>query len=153
MSTRILSCSLVLAAAVLGGCSQFESVRDRFSPPAPQVRVIQGEPRQVYDAARQAMERTGYQFTGGGPAQGRLDGLSAISRGGSFGAAQQRSIEIQLAPAETGSVEVKVLIKETIEREGDRSSGTATEQALRDPAAYDSFFALLQQLLKGGAGN
>ncbi len=147
MKTQILSRCLALATALLAGCSQFESVKDRFTPTPPQSRVVRGEPRQVFDAARTAMERSGYHYTGGGPAQGRLEGQTEIAQGGSFGAAQQRFIEIRLQPAEAGSIEVQVLIRQTMEREGDRSTGTATEQALRDPAAYESFFELLNSLL------
>ena len=150
MSLRPVYRCLVFAAAVLAGCTQFESVKDRFTPAQPQSRVVQGGPQQVFDAARVAMQRMGYQLTGGGAAQGRLEGFTEIARGGSFGAAQQRSIEIRLHPAEAGSVEVRVLIKETLEREGDSASGTATEQALRDPAAYERFFQLLNSLLGAG---
>ncbi len=150
MSTRILSCGLAFTAVLLAGCTQFESVKERFTPATPQVRVVKGGQRQVYDAARLAMEKLGYRVTGGGPAQGRLEGLSEISRGGSFGAAQQWSIAIRLEPAEAGSVEVQVLIRQTVEREGEGQSGTATDQALRDPAAYESFFQRLNLLLGSG---
>jgi hypothetical protein len=96
------------------------------------------------------MERLGYAFVGGGPAQGRLEGLSRIATGDSFGAARQRSISIHLQPLEGGSVEVQVLLKETVERDADRSSGTATELSVREPAAYEDFFDRLEQLLKTG---
>jgi len=152
MSAPVFPGCIVLAVAgiVLAGCTQFESVKDRFTPAPPQSRVVRGEPRQVYDAARLAMEKIGYQFANGGPAQGRLEGISAIARGGSFGAAEQRSITISLRPAEAGQVEVRVLIKETIERDSDRSTAMATEESLRDPAPYERFFGLLEQLLKSG---
>jgi hypothetical protein len=151
MNTKALSCCVLLAVAVglSAGCASFESVKDRFTPAPPQTRVVQGEPRQVYDAARLAMEKLGYTFVGGGPAQGRLDGLSSIATGGSFGSAQQRSISIHVRPAEAGSVEVQVLIKETVESNADRSSGAATERSLRDPAAYGTFFVELARQLQG----
>jgi hypothetical protein len=152
MTDRTLRCCLILfvAGSLLAGCAQFESVKDRFTPAPPQTRVVPGEPRHVYDAARLAMEKLGYAFASGGPAQGRLEGISEIATGGSFGSAQQRAISVQIRPAEAGSVEIQVLIKETVERDADRSTGLATEQTLRAPAAYESFFSLLNQLLGAG---
>ena len=150
MRNRPVCRCLVFAAVLLAGCTQIESVKDRFTPAQPQSRVVQGEARVVYDAARQTMEKMGYRLTGGGPAQGSLEGVTDIARGGSFGAAQQRSIEIRLEPAEAGATEIRVLIRETVEREGEGLSGTATDQALRDPAAYERFFQILNSLLGTG---
>jgi hypothetical protein len=154
MTTKALPCCLLLAAiwGLLAGCASIDSVKDRFAGVPPKTRLVQGEPRQVYDAARLAMEKLGCEFVGGGPAQGRLEGLSRIGGGDSFGSARQRSISIHLQPLDGGSVEVQVLLKETIEDNFDRLNNPAVETTLRDSASYDAFFAELERLLQAQKG-
>jgi len=112
------------------------TVRDRFSGVPPKVRTVDGNSRRVYEAARQAMERLGYQFTNGGPAQGRLEGLSRIGEGDDFRSSRQRSISINLEDLDGGKVEVQVQITEIIEEDFDRSAMPPTETPLLDSPAF-----------------
>jgi len=143
---------LLLAGLLLGGCESFESVRenfrDRVTGVPPKTHVVAGEAATVFQAARAVMERSGYAFSGGGAAQGRLEGLTRIDRGGEFGASRQRSISIHLVPAEPGKIEVQVLITEIVEEASGHGGGATDQRELRDSAEYGSFFADLEHELQ-----
>ena len=135
---------LVLLAGFGGGCGSIDSVRssvkDRVAGVPPRVRMVTGELRQVYDATRLSMEKLGYRVTGGGFAQGRLEGLSRIEGNGGFGSSRQRSISVHLEALDGGRVEIQVKMTEIIEEDSDRSAMSATETPVRDSVAYDAFF-------------
>lgn len=156
MTLKPLYC-LVLIAAVggfLGGCESFESaggtLRDRMTGVPPKVRVFAGEPRQVYAAARRAMELQEYRYLSGGPAQGRLEGITRIGLGRDFGSSRQRSISIQLEPLDGGQTQVSVLLTEIAQDSADGAAGGPTETPLRDSSSYEVFFAELQRQLQSG---
>jgi hypothetical protein len=151
--------SFILLAAVggfLGGCTSIESmrdtVRDRVVGVPPKIRVIEGESRQSYEAARLAMEKLGYHFASGGPAQGRLEGLTQIGGGRDFGSSRQRSISIHLEPLDGGRIEVQVLLTEIVEEDSDRVSGAPVATPLRESAGYDTYFAELERQLQTSKG-
>jgi hypothetical protein len=151
--------SLILLAAVggfLGGCASLESMRDtvkdRVAGVPPKVRVVEGESRQSYEAARLAMEKLGYRFASGGPAQGRLEGFTRIDGGHDFGSSRQRSISIHLEPVDGGKIEVQVLLTEIIEEGSDRAAGAPVETPLRESSGYDAFFLELERQLQGAKG-
>lgn len=147
---------LAAACSLVAGCASVESVRssmkDRISGGPPKVRVVEGEARQVYEAARLTMEKLGYQLTTGGPAQGRLDGLSRIGGGDDFKSSRQRAISVHLQPDEGGTVEVRVRLSEIVEDSFSRLANSATETPLRDSAGYDAFFEELARQLQGLKG-
>jgi hypothetical protein len=153
MTTRVAKsvCLSLLASGLLAGCASMDSVRssmkDRFVGMSPTVRLVQGAPRQVYDAARVAMEQLGYRYVRGGPAQGELEGLSRIGAGDDFRSSRQRSIEIHLQPLDGDSVEVGVRLKEIVQDGSSRVSSLATETPLRESSAYDAFFEALERML------
>ena len=70
---RSLILLLAVVSGLLAGCGSMESMRDamkdQISGVPPKVRMVDGNQREVYDAARRAMEKLGYRFTSGGPAQ------------------------------------------------------------------------------------
>jgi hypothetical protein len=134
-----------------GGCTSMDSVgskmKDRMVTVPPRIRVVSGEVKQVYEAARQAMEHFDYHFTEGGPAQGRLEGLSRIEGGGGFDSSMQRSVSIRLEALDGGRVEIRLKLTEIIEEDSGRSARPATETPVRDPAAYDAFFEEVERRL------
>jgi hypothetical protein len=137
----------ILLAVLLilgGGCTTMDSVKsemkERIITVPPRIRVVNGDVRQVYEAARQAMEHFEYRFTEGGVAQGRLEGLSRIEGNGGFGSSRQRSISVHLEALDGGRVEIQVKMTEIIEEDSDRSAMSATETPVRDSVAYDAFF-------------
>ena len=149
-------CLLVVTWGLGGGCASIESVRstmrDRIAGVPPKIRNVEGDPRMVYEAARLTMEKLGYQQVSGGPAQGRLEGLSRIGGGDDFRSSRQRSISIHLLPREGGNVEVQVLLQEIIEDNFNKLANPATETPLRDSAGYDAFFEELERQLQGRKG-
>lgn len=149
-------CLLVVAWGLGGGCASIESVRstvkDRIAGMPPKIRNVEGAPRKVYEAARLTMEKLGYQQVSGGPAQGRLEGLSRIGGGDDFRSSRQRSISIRLLPREGENVEVQVLLLEIIEDNFNKLDNPATETPLRDSAGYDAFFEELERQLQGMKG-
>ena len=142
---------LTVLLSLGGGCTSMDSVgskmKDRIATVPPRVRVVNGDSRQVYEAARQAMLHFDYHFTEGGFAQGRLEGLSRIDGNGSFGSSLQRSISIHLEALDGGRVEIQVKMTEIIEEDSSRSAMSATETPVRDPAAYDAFFDEIERRL------
>jgi hypothetical protein len=147
---------LVVAWSLVAGCASIESVRstvqERIEGLPPKVRMVQGESRQVYEAARLAIDKLGYQQTSGGPAQGRLEGLSHIGGGDNFRSSRQRSISVHLLPREEGNIEVQVLLEEIVEDNYNKLANPATETPLRDSAGYDAFFDEMERQLQGLKG-
>jgi hypothetical protein len=147
---------LVVAWGLGGGCASIESVRskveERIEGVPPKVRIVQGEPRQVYEAARLTIDKLGYQQTSGGPAQGRLEGLSHIGGGDDFRSSRQRSISIHLLPRGDGNVEVQVRLQEIVEDSYNKLANPATETPLRDSAGYGAFFDEMERQLQGLKG-
>lgn len=155
MNTTPLRRYWILLAVLLGlcgGCSSMESVRstmrDRIAGVPPKVRTVNGDLRQVYEAAHQTMDKLGYQFTGGGPAQKRLEGHSRIYESDDFKTCRQRAVLVRLEDLEGGRVEVQVQMTEIIAEDTDRSARPATETPLRDSTAYDAFFDELERRLQ-----
>ena len=156
MRTRCLLLLLAAGWSFTAGCSSVEAVRstmqERITGTPPKIRLVQGDARQVYEAARLAMGRLGYQVTSGGPAQGRLEGLSRVGGGDDFKSSRQRAISVHLQPREGGEVEVQVRLSEIYEESFDRLANPATETPLRDSPGYDAFFEELERQLQSGAG-
>ncbi len=141
----------VAGAALLGGCDSVESVRstvtDRFAAVPPRVRTVDGDSRQVYEAARLALGKLGYRFAGGGAAQGRLQGYSRIGEDSDFRSSRQRSISIRLQALDGGKVDVQVQMTEMIEDDSNPSAMPATDTPLRDSPAFDVYFDELEHCL------
>jgi hypothetical protein len=155
MNTTPFRQSWILFAVLFGlcaGCDSVDSVRttmqDRISAVAPKARTVSGDKHQVFEAARRAMEKCGYQFTGGGAAQGRLDGLTRIEGGDDLRSSRQRAISIDMDDLDGGRVDVHVKIKDIVEGDFGRSAMPATETPVRDPAVYDAFFDEIEHQLK-----
>ncbi|MFA5057407.1 MAG: hypothetical protein WC485_04795 [Opitutaceae bacterium] len=143
---------LVAAFGLLPGCASINSlgnsVKDRFVRVPPKVRIVEGDSRQVYEAARRAMVKLDYQVLSGGPAQGKLEGLSPIGGGDDFKSSRQRSISIHLQALDDRSVEVSVLLTEIVEEDFSKGANSATETPLRDSMAYEVFFEELTRQLQ-----
>ncbi|HUJ42177.1 MAG TPA: hypothetical protein VLW52_01095 [Opitutaceae bacterium] len=146
---------LSAACSFAAGCASVEAMRstmqDRITGVPPKTRVVKGDTREVYEAARLAMDKLGYQLTSGGPAQGRLEGLSRVGGGDDFRSSRQRAISVHLQPSEDGGVEVQVRLSEIFEESFNRLANPATETPLRDSPGYEAFFEELARQLQGGA--
>ncbi len=134
---------LLVAALLLSGCGTVDSLRQRVTEDAPpHVRVFPADPRATFAAARAALDSIGYTFVRGGPAQGRMEALSAILPGEAGENARQISLSAQFRAAE-GGTEVGVVLKEIVEDDSARL-GVATTAPLRDTPLYEVFFRAIQ---------
>jgi hypothetical protein len=138
-----LSGLLLAGALLLGGCAVADSVRERVAEDhAPHTRIFAAEPRATYAAAHAALEPLGFNFTHGGPAEGRMDALSSVMPGEAGENARQVSLHAEFHSAE-GGTEVKVTLKEIIEDDS-AHLGMATTTGLRDTPLYEVFFHAIQ---------
>jgi hypothetical protein len=134
---------LLAAALALGGCAVADSVRERVAAESsPHARVFASDPRTTYAAARAALDPMGFTFTRGGPAEGRMEALSAVLPGEAGENARQVSLQAEFHSAE-GGTEVRVTLKEIIEDDAARL-GMATTTGLRDTPLYEVFFHAIQ---------
>jgi hypothetical protein len=142
---------LVCAGALLlSGCNVVDSVHDRVAAEnAPRVQVFAADPRTTYAAAHAALDPLGFHFTHGGPAEGRMDALSAVMPGDPGENAQQISLHAEFHSTD-GGTEVKVNLKEIIEDDS-AHLGMATTTHLRDTPLYEVFFHAIQQNLTAPA--
>jgi hypothetical protein len=140
-------CALAVAAGCESGVE--DTVRSALGPrEAPRSRVFQADQRAAYEAARAAANEMGYRFVRGGPAEGELYELSAITGGDDAGGSRQISMRVRLNSQAEGTTEVTVALNEIIESDSKASvPGMGTETPLRDTALYEVFFRNLQNAL------
>ena len=151
ISTAILLCSF---AALLAGCdSDFgDHVHSVLAPrEKPRTRIFQADLRAAYEAARSAADQMGYRYVRGGPAEGRLEELSAISAGDEPGSSRQISMSVHLDPADEGGTAVTVAFGEILETDSASVPGFATQTPLRGTPQYEVFFRDLQNALQAPA--
>jgi hypothetical protein len=147
----ITAFALGCALAVLAGCESGveDDVRAALTPrEAPRTRVFQADSRATYEAARSAAEEMGYRYVRGGPAEGELDALSAISADETPSSSRQISMKVRLSPADPSGTSVEVALEEILETESSSLPGLATETPLRDTPLYEVFFRNLGKALK-----
>ena len=144
----ILAPIIILAALALAGCESMPGeVHGRLGPPPETTRSFQAEPRTVYDAARVALARMEFRVTGGGPAQGRIEAVSGLSKKDSLQGTRQISMSIRIISLADGGSEVSAVLKEVIEEDSTDRPGFATETPLRDTPYYEVFFGGIAQAL------
>jgi hypothetical protein len=141
---------MVLLGVLLPGCAEVpDSLRNRMPGGAqPRVRAFSADPKATFAAARAALDQMGYRFTGGGPAQGRLDAMSEISPGDWPGSSHQFKLQAEFHPAlDASGTEVSVRMTEVIESDSANHPGQGTETALMDTPLVEVFFHGIQQNL------
>ena len=90
----------------------------------------------------------GYRYVRGGPAQGELEELSAISPGDDTGSSRQISMKVRLSPDAEAGTSVSVSFGEILEAASTSEPGMATETPMRDTPLYEVFFRSLQEALQ-----
>lgn len=135
-------------AVLLSGCESMrtttQNVREKFTGPTFQTRVIKAEQRKTYEAARAALPKIGFTFTRGGPNQGRIEALNRISGGGPVTGVSQMSLELKLTPVPEGT-EVALLFSEIREDAFTQRPGAASSTPVRDTLLYDSYFRYIEE--------
>lgn len=153
---KVLITVLALGASLLiAGCesrpSISETVRQKFAPTF-KTHVVQVEQRQAYDAAKAALGKFGFRFMSGGPAQGKIEALSAVDASDALQRARQVSLSVRLSPASSGGTEVEALFSEILEDSFSKREGMGTTQPLKDTPLYEVFFRHLdEEVVKAAA--
>jgi hypothetical protein len=143
----------VLSLAIVGcesGARLPAVFRERISPTY-QSRVVAVEQKPAYEAARVALKKMNLTITSGGPAQGKIEGLSALQSGDGAGSARQLAISVRLTRALAGGTDVAVLFSEIREDAFSKREGMGTSTPMQDSPLYAVFFGHLDAALAGTA--
>jgi hypothetical protein len=143
----LLACFLCLA---LSGCESDDfgkSVGAIVNRGEPKTRIFKADPKTTYEAAKAALASIEYRYTKGGPAQGKLEGISDIMTGETPGQSRQVSVKVTLQPTLDGQTAVGLLFSEIIEADSSRQAGMATETPMTDTPLYEVYFRAIQQRL------
>lgn len=130
--------------------STSQNVREKFTGPSFQTRVMKADQRRTYEAARAALPKIGFTFTRGGPNQGRIEALNRIAGGGPVAGVSQMSLELKLTPVPEGT-EVALLFSEIREDAFTHRPGAATSTPNRDTLLYESYFQHIEAGLQATA--
>jgi hypothetical protein len=140
----------VVSCLAFAGCESTRQgiatgVREKFSGPAYERRVIEGDASMVFEATKATAERMSFRITRSGVNQGVIEGVSGIASDDRLRGSRQRTIKIRIEPASGGGVEVAVLFTEIVEDDFNKSAGQTTEVPLRGHPLYTTFFYGLTQ--------
>jgi outer membrane murein-binding lipoprotein Lpp len=147
MKTLLLGFALLIAGLFFSGCESISArMAERFDTVSPQTREYMADQKALFQAVQKALKRMDFAVTRSALAQGIVEAKSSIRDTASFGAGRQFIFEIRLHGADAQSTHVDVRLTELLE--GDFKVG-ATGKTLRVHGLYDSFFAQVDQALRG----
>lgn len=140
-----LSLLLPLCIALLAGCESVgERVRDRFADVPPQTVTVEGDTRAVYYAVQTAFKRLDFNLTRSSIGEQRVEAASRINTSRAFADSRQLIAQVALASVGPAQTEVSLRLTEQVEAEG---LGGPSERPLRQHGFYETYFAVLQQVL------
>ena len=147
-----LAALVALSALAFAGCENFsdtaQRVREKLGPrEEPRLRIYAADQRATYAAARAALDKMGFRFLRGGPAQGEIDAVNAVSGDESFRGARQISLKIRLRPLSDGRTTMVATLDEIIEADTRGRAGQGTTTPLRDTPLHEVLFRNVQQSL------
>ena len=126
------------------------AMRERISGPTYRPHVVNADQRTTYLAAKKALEKISFSFVRGGPAQGKLTGLSRLATSDDMRGSRQVQVDVKLSPV-PGGTEVAVLFSEIIEDDFNRHAGMGTTSPMRDTALYEVYQRYLAEALAAPA--
>lgn len=121
-----------------------ERVRDRFGAAVPKIHTVDGETRAVFVAAQAAFKRLDYNLLRTNIGALRVEAASRINSSVAFRDSRQLVAMVEIRSVSPTQSEVTMHLKELVEGEG---PGGASEQSLREHGFFDTYFAVLQQVL------
>lgn len=140
-----LALVLVAFLGLLAGCESLESrVRDRFAEVPPKTQVVDGEARAVYAAVQAAFKRLDFNLTRSSITELRVEAASRINTSVAFADSRQLVAQVTIADVGPAQSEVSMRLTEQVEAQG---LGGPSERALREHGFYETYFAVLQQVL------
>ncbi len=147
MKTFWLGFLLVISGLYFTGCESISTrMAERFDTVPPQTREYMADQKSIFQAVQKALKRMDFLVTRSALAQGIIEAKSSIRDTSTFGAGRQFIFEIRLHGADAQSTHVDVRLTDLLE--GDFKAG-ATGKTLRVHGLYDSFFAQVDQALRG----
>jgi len=147
MKTLSLGFALLIVCLGFSGCESISArMAERFDTVPPQTREYPADQKALFQAVQKALKRMDFVVTRSALAQGIVEAKSSIRDTATFGAGRQFIFEIRLHGADAQSTHVAVRLTELLE--GDFKAG-ATGKILRVHGLYDSFFAQVDQALRG----
>lgn len=138
----------LLGVGLLAGCeseSFSERVTNRFGAVPPKVLTVEGDTRAVYSAAQLAFKRLDYTLLRSNIAKLHVEAASRINTSVAFRDSRQLIAQIDIAQVGPNQAEVSMRLIEQMERQG---LGGASELPLREHGFYETYFAVLQQVLR-----
>ncbi|MBA4138563.1 MAG: hypothetical protein C0518_14760 [Opitutus sp.] len=145
---RAFAPCLVALIMLLAGCeseSFSERVSNRFSAVPPKVLTVEGDTRAVYYAAQQAFKRLDYNLLRSNVGKLHVEAASRINTSVAFRDSRQLVAQIDIAQVGPNQAEVTMRLVEQMEGQG---LGGANELPLREHGFYETYFAVLQQVLR-----
>jgi hypothetical protein len=145
MKTSPLRFIAVLAISVLPlltGCES-TSFKERLADVPPQVQAVPGEVETVQRAAQKAFKRLNFNLVR--TSATRIEAASAINTSETFGDSQQIVARVRLLGGVPGQTEVEVSLSEEV---SSASMGGSRQRALREHSFFQTYFAMLQQVLQ-----
>lgn len=147
MKTLWLGFALAIVGLCFTGCESISArMAERFDTVPPQTREYPADQKAIFQAVSKALKRMDFVVTRSALAQGIVEAKSSIRDTATFGAGRQFIFEIRLHGADAQSAHIDVRLTELLE--GDFKAG-ATGKTLRVHGLYDSFFAQVDQALRG----
>lgn len=133
---------LLLVLAFLAGCES-PSFSERLAEMPPQVQVVEGDVETVYHAAQRTFRRLDFVVVRA--TMGRIEAASAINRSETFADARQIVARVRIVASEPGKSEVQVSLSEEV---SSASVGGTRQRSLREHSFFQTYFAMLQQVLQ-----
>lgn len=135
----------VLTVGLLTSCESLQTrVRDRFSEVSPKTQTFDGDTRAVYLAVQAAFKRLDFNLTRSSVSDLRVEAASRINTSHAFADSRQLVAQVTIASVGPAQSEVSMRLSEQVEAQG---LGGPSERALREHGFYETYFAVLQQVL------
>lgn len=142
---------LVTLALGFAGCETVRNdVRECFSAPQYQMKVVTVDQRKAYEIARAALNKMHYTFEKGGPAQGLIHAFGTVdaSVAGGPGTARQVFFDAKLSATAEGGTKIEVLFSRMVEDDFNKRPGQGSVTPLRDSPLYEVFFGYVDEAMK-----
>jgi hypothetical protein len=139
--------ALVVVLGLSAGCES-TSLSGRLETVPPQMQIVSGEVEQVYPAVQRAFKRLDFVVTRS--TMGRVEAASAINTSETFGDSRQLVARVKISQGEAGQSEVALTLTEEVVSS---SMGGTRQQGLREHSFYQTYFAMLQQVLQERAAD
>lgn len=131
---------------LLVGCESLpQNMRERFAPVPPRLATFDADARSVYFAAQIAFKRLDYTLVRSSISGFRIEAASRINSSAAF--QDSRQLVAYLAIEDIGPAQSEVSMRLVEQLEG-RGIGGSSELALREHGFYETYFAVLKQVLE-----